>query len=66
MLHMPPLRMAVIVPCFNEAPTVADVVAGFRRVLPDAVCHVFDNHSFRLQGVFAAFCQVFCCARHGL
>jgi glycosyltransferase involved in cell wall biosynthesis len=42
---MPDLRIALIVPCFNEAPTVAEVVNGFRQVLPGAVCHVFDNHS---------------------
>ena len=37
--------VAVVVPCFNEAPTVADVVADFRRALPGATIHVFDNAS---------------------
>lgn len=37
--------MAVAIPCYNEAPTIAKVVLDFRRVLPDAVICVFDNVS---------------------
>jgi len=39
------LDIAVLIPCYNEALTVADVVAGFRSVLPDATIWVFDNNS---------------------
>nr|WP_223115527.1 glycosyltransferase [Luteimonas suaedae] len=39
------LRVAVLVPCFNEAQTVEKVVADFRHALPHAVVHVFDNDS---------------------
>ena len=39
------LRIAVLVPCRNEAATVAAVVDGFRASLPHARCHVFDNRS---------------------
>lgn len=39
------LRIALLVPCHNEAATVAAVVEGFRRSLPSAHCHVFDNRS---------------------
>ena len=39
------LRIALLVPCRNEAATVAAVVAGFRASLPAARCHVFDNRS---------------------
>ncbi|MDH5830103.1 glycosyltransferase [Luteimonas sp. M1R5S18] len=38
-------RVAVLVPCFNEAMTVRKVVADFRRALPDADVYVFDNGS---------------------
>lgn len=40
-----PLRVALLVPCHNEATTIAQVVDGFRRSLPAARCHVFDNRS---------------------
>jgi glycosyltransferase involved in cell wall biosynthesis len=39
------MRVAVLVPCFNEALTIAKVVADFRGALPDATVHVFDNNS---------------------
>jgi glycosyltransferase involved in cell wall biosynthesis len=38
-------RIAVLVPCHNEALTVAEVVRGFRAVLPDAAIYVYDNNS---------------------
>lgn len=41
--HSP--RIAVLVPCYNEAITVAKVVADFRAALPDADICVFDNNS---------------------
>ncbi|MES5814672.1 glycosyltransferase family 2 protein [Pseudoxanthomonas sp. Soil82] len=40
-----PLRIALLVPCHNEAATVAAVVAAFAVSLPQARCHVFDNRS---------------------
>lgn len=38
-------RIAVLVPCHNEAITVGDVVRRFRRALPDAEIYVYDNNS---------------------
>jgi glycosyltransferase involved in cell wall biosynthesis len=38
-------RIAVVIPCFNEDPTIADVVAHFRSELPEAAIYVFDNNS---------------------
>ena len=35
----------VVIPCYNEEPTIGKVVADFRRVLPGAKVHVFDNVS---------------------
>lgn len=37
--------IAVAIPCFNEAVTVAGVVEDFHRALPEASIHVFDNGS---------------------
>lgn len=39
------LDIAVVIPCYNEAPTIAGVVAGFRAALPGAAIWVFDNNS---------------------
>jgi glycosyltransferase involved in cell wall biosynthesis len=38
-------RVAVVIPCHNEAPTIARVVAAFRTALPAATITVFDNNS---------------------
>ncbi len=38
-------KIAVLIPCYNEEPTVAAVVAGFRAALPEAEVWVFDNNS---------------------
>ena len=38
-------RIAVLVPCYNEEPTVAAVVAGYRAALPTAATYVYDNAS---------------------
>jgi glycosyltransferase involved in cell wall biosynthesis len=39
------LRIAVLVPCFNEEAAVATVVADFRKALPAATIYVYDNNS---------------------
>ncbi|HWZ41540.1 MAG TPA: glycosyltransferase family 2 protein [Bradyrhizobium sp.] len=39
------LRIAVLVPCYNEEAAVATVVGGFREALPSAQIYVFDNNS---------------------
>jgi glycosyltransferase involved in cell wall biosynthesis len=38
-------RVAVLVPCYNEASTIAKVVGDFRAALPDATIYVYDNNS---------------------
>lgn len=38
-------RIAVLIPCYNEAKTIRKVVSDFRRVLPDAAVYVYDNNS---------------------
>jgi len=37
--------VAILVPCYNEACTVARVVTDFRTVLPAATVYVYDNNS---------------------
>ena len=38
-------RVAVLVPCYNEAPTVARVIDDFRAALPGCTVYVYDNRS---------------------
>lgn len=38
-------RVAVLVPCYNEALTIANVVASFREAMPQAMIYVYDNNS---------------------
>jgi len=38
-------RIAVLVPCLDEAATIGEVVAGFQASLPGCVVHVYDNGS---------------------
>lgn len=40
-----PPSIAVLVPCHNEAATIARVVADFRAQLPSASIYVYDNNS---------------------
>ena len=39
------MRIAVLVPCFNEEAAVATVVTDFRKALPTADIYVYDNNS---------------------
>jgi len=39
------LRIAVILPCYNEEAAIAETVAGFRAALPGATIYVYDNNS---------------------
>jgi glycosyltransferase involved in cell wall biosynthesis len=39
------LRIAVIIPCYNEQVAIPKVVADFRAALPGADIHVYDNNS---------------------
>lgn len=38
-------KIAVLIPCWNEATTIGKVVGDFRRVLPEATVYVYDNNS---------------------
>jgi glycosyltransferase involved in cell wall biosynthesis len=39
------MRVAVVIPCFNEEVAIGRVVRAFRAALPDAVVYVYDNNS---------------------
>ena len=39
------MRIAVLLPCYNEEAAVAATVAAFRAALPDAAIYVYDNNS---------------------
>ncbi len=39
------MKVAVLVPCYNEEAAIAKVVADFRAALPDAAIYVYDNNS---------------------
>ncbi|HMJ25203.1 MAG TPA: glycosyltransferase [Pyrinomonadaceae bacterium] len=38
-------QIAILIPCYNEEPTVGEVVRAFRAELPAARIYVFDNNS---------------------
>ena len=38
-------KIAVLIPCYNEAQTIGKVVADFRAALPEAAVYVYDNNS---------------------
>jgi glycosyltransferase involved in cell wall biosynthesis len=40
-----PPRIAVLIPCRNEAPAIRKVIADFRACLPQAIVYVYDNNS---------------------
>ena len=39
------MKIAVLLPCYNEAAAIAQTVADFRVALPDAEIYVYDNNS---------------------
>ena len=38
-------QVAVLIPCYNEAKAIADVVRKAKQVLPEAKIYVYDNNS---------------------
>ena len=39
------LEIAVLIPCYNEAATIANVVGDFAKAIPQATIYVYDNNS---------------------
>jgi glycosyltransferase involved in cell wall biosynthesis len=48
------MRVAVLIPCYNEAVTIAETVRGFQKALPGAEVYVYDNNSKDETGARAA------------
>ena len=38
-------KIAVLIPCYNEAKTIKTVIKDFQKSLPDATIYVYDNNS---------------------
>lgn len=45
--------IAVLLPCYNEEKTIADVVTRFREAVPNAQVYVYDNNSTDLTALMA-------------
>ena len=39
------LRIAILLPCYNEEAAIGATIAGFQAALPNAVIYVYDNNS---------------------
>jgi glycosyltransferase involved in cell wall biosynthesis len=39
------LRIAVLLPCYNEEAAISETIAGFRSAIRDATIYVYDNNS---------------------
>ncbi|WP_288830423.1 glycosyltransferase family 2 protein [uncultured Paraburkholderia sp.] len=42
---MRPLKIAVLIPCYNEEVAIGKVVRNFREALPEATIYVYNNNS---------------------
>ncbi len=39
------MEIALLIPCYNEAPTIQKVITSFRKEIPDIKIYVYDNNS---------------------
>lgn len=39
------MKTAILIPCYNEEPTISKVVADFKKAMPHADIYVYDNNS---------------------
>lgn len=38
-------NIAILIPCYNEAPTINFVIEDFKKYLPEATIYIYDNNS---------------------
>ena len=38
-------KIAILIPCYNEAKTIGKVIDDWKRSIPEAVIYVYDNNS---------------------
>lgn len=50
------LKIAVLLPCYNESVAIAKTIHEFQSVLPQATLYVYDNHSTDHTAEIAAAC----------
>jgi glycosyltransferase involved in cell wall biosynthesis len=48
------MKIAVLIPCYNEEKTIGKVISDFRRELPEADIYVYDNNSSDRTSLIAA------------
>lgn len=39
------MKIAILIPCYNEELTISKVIKDFKKILPDADVYVYDNNS---------------------
>lgn len=39
------MKTVILIPCYNESKTIEKVVSDFKRIIPHADVHVYDNNS---------------------
>ena len=39
------MKIAILLPCYQEEATIAETVRAFAHALPDAAIYVYDNNS---------------------
>ena len=44
-MNMKENKTAVLIPCYNEEPSIEKVIKDFKRELPEAEIYVYDNNS---------------------
>ena len=66
------MRIAVLIPCYNEAVAIPQVVQDFRAALPEAEVWVFDNNSrdgtaqiAASEGARVRWCGMWACRARG-
>src|SRR3990167_6437582 len=55
-ISMNNLEIAILVPCHNEAITIANVIANFKKALPFSKIYVYDNNSTDNTAAIAKSC----------
>ncbi len=38
-------KIAILIPCYNEAKTISKVVSDWKKTLPEGIIYVYDNNS---------------------
>jgi|WetSurMetagenome_2_1015567.scaffolds.fasta_scaffold00068_9 glycosyltransferase involved in cell wall biosynthesis len=52
------MKLAAMIPCYNEESTIEKVISELRKLVPDAVIYVFDNNSSDRTSQMAEKCGV--------